>query len=145
MAGNEQKVIELDKKRMEAMAKKDLAALHALISDGLVYTHSSARLDTKQSLIGAMELGGDGLHFGRALGREGAGSGRHRGADRLGADRRHVAGPAEQLRGALHRCLGQPGRAMADGGVAVDPHPRMSRVASFSAFDRLDRADITCP
>ena len=39
------------------MAKKDLAALNALISDDLVYTHSSARLDTKQSLIGKMELG----------------------------------------------------------------------------------------
>jgi hypothetical protein len=28
-----------------------------LLSDDLVYTHSSARLDTKQSLIGAMESG----------------------------------------------------------------------------------------
>ena len=57
MAGNAQTVIELDRQRMEAMAKKDIAALNALISDDLVYTHSSARLDTKQSLIGAMESG----------------------------------------------------------------------------------------
>ncbi len=57
MAGNGQKVIELDKQRMDAMAKKDLAALNRLISDDLVYTHSSARLDTKQSLIGNMEGG----------------------------------------------------------------------------------------
>ena len=57
MAGNAQKVIELDKQRMDAMAKKDLAALNTLISDDLVYTHSSARLDTKQSLIGNMEAG----------------------------------------------------------------------------------------
>jgi ketosteroid isomerase-like protein len=57
MAGNAQKVIELDKQRMDAMAKKDLAALNTLISDDLVYTHSSARLDTKQSLIGNMEGG----------------------------------------------------------------------------------------
>ncbi len=57
MAGNAQKVIDLDKQRMDAMAKKDLAALNTLISDDLVYTHSSARLDTKQSLIGNMEGG----------------------------------------------------------------------------------------
>src|SRR3954451_852317 len=57
MAGNEQKIIDLDKKRMTAMAQKDVAKLNALLSDDLVYTHSSARLDTKQSLIGAMEAG----------------------------------------------------------------------------------------
>jgi ketosteroid isomerase-like protein len=57
MADSGQLVVDLDKKRMDAMGQKDLAALHALISDDLVYTHSSARLDTKQSLIGAMESG----------------------------------------------------------------------------------------
>jgi hypothetical protein len=57
MAGNEQKIIDLDRKRMSAMAQKDVTTLKALLSDELVYTHSSARLDTKQSLIGAMESG----------------------------------------------------------------------------------------
>jgi ketosteroid isomerase-like protein len=57
MADNGQKIIDLDKQRMEAMAKKDIATLNALLADDLVYTHSSARLDTKQSLIGAMESG----------------------------------------------------------------------------------------
>jgi hypothetical protein len=57
MPDNGQKIIDLDKKRMEAMAKKDIATLNAVLSDNLVYTHSSARLDTKQSLIGAMESG----------------------------------------------------------------------------------------
>ena len=57
MAGNAQTVIELDRQRMEAMAKKDIATLNALIADDLVYTHSTARLDTKQSLIGNMESG----------------------------------------------------------------------------------------
>jgi ketosteroid isomerase-like protein len=57
MAGNGQMIIELDKKRMTAMAQKDIAALNQLLSDDLVYTHSSARLDTKASLIGAMESG----------------------------------------------------------------------------------------
>jgi ketosteroid isomerase-like protein len=57
MAGNEKKVIDLDKQRMSAMAQKDIAKLNELIADDLVYTHSSARLDTKGSLIGAMEAG----------------------------------------------------------------------------------------
>ena len=57
MSENGQLVIDLDRKRMEAMARKDLAALDALISADLVYTHSTARLDTKQSLLGAMESG----------------------------------------------------------------------------------------
>jgi ketosteroid isomerase-like protein len=57
MADNGQKIIDLDKKRMHAMAQKDIATLKALLSDDLVYTHSSARLDSKQSLIGAMESG----------------------------------------------------------------------------------------
>ena len=57
MAGNGQMVIDLDKKRMTAMAQKDIATLNSLLSDDLIYTHSTARLDTKQSLIGNMELG----------------------------------------------------------------------------------------
>ena len=57
MAGNAQMIIDLDRKRMTAMAEKDIATLNAVIADDLVYTHSSARLDTKQSLIGNMESG----------------------------------------------------------------------------------------
>ncbi len=57
MAGNEQMIIELDKKRMAATVNKDVAALNELIADDLVYTHSSARQDTKQSLIDAMVTG----------------------------------------------------------------------------------------
>jgi ketosteroid isomerase-like protein len=57
MAENGQKIIELDRQRMTAMAQKDIARLNSVLSDDLVYTHSSARIDTKQSLIGAMESG----------------------------------------------------------------------------------------
>ncbi len=57
MAGNAQMIIELDKKRMAAMGQRDAATLNELISDDLVYTHSSARQDTKQSLIEAMLSG----------------------------------------------------------------------------------------
>ena len=57
MAGNGQMIIDLDRKRMTAMAQKDIATLNELIADDLIYTHSSARLDTKQSLIANMESG----------------------------------------------------------------------------------------
>ncbi|HEY0424163.1 MAG TPA: nuclear transport factor 2 family protein [Rhodopila sp.] len=57
MAGNGQKIIELDRQRMAAMAAKDVAALNALLADDLIYTHSSARMDTKKTLVGAMESG----------------------------------------------------------------------------------------
>ena len=57
MAGNGQMAIDLDRKRMTAMAAKDVATLASLLADDLIYTHSSARLDTKASLIGNMESG----------------------------------------------------------------------------------------
>ncbi len=57
MAGNGQTIIDLDRKRMTAMAEKDIRTLNDVLSDDLIYTHSSARLDTKASLIGAMESG----------------------------------------------------------------------------------------
>jgi ketosteroid isomerase-like protein len=57
VANDAEMVIDLDKRRMEAMAAKDTATLDALLADDLVYTHSSARLDTKQSLIANMKSG----------------------------------------------------------------------------------------
>ena len=54
---NAQTVIDLDKKRMHAMAAKDYATLEAVLGDDLVYTHSSARLDTKASIIANMKSG----------------------------------------------------------------------------------------
>lgn len=57
MADNGNMIIALDKKRMDAMAAKDVATLSEVLGDDLVYTHSSARLDTKASLIGNMQSG----------------------------------------------------------------------------------------
>ena len=57
MSDKGQRIIDLDKKRMDAMARQDITTLNALLADDLVDTHSSARVDTKQSLIGAMESG----------------------------------------------------------------------------------------
>jgi len=57
MSENGARIIALDKERMQAMADKDIAKLNNLLCKTLVYTHSSARLDTKQSLIAGMESG----------------------------------------------------------------------------------------
>lgn len=57
MAGNGQMIIDLDRKRMQAMAKKDVATLDELIAEDLIYAHSTARLDTKTSLIDNMLSG----------------------------------------------------------------------------------------
>jgi ketosteroid isomerase-like protein len=57
MAGNAQRIIELDAERMRAMTSKDYARLEEVIADELVYTHSSARVDTKRSLLDNMRSG----------------------------------------------------------------------------------------
>jgi hypothetical protein len=57
MSSNAQMIIELDRKRMDATGRRDAAALNEMLSDSLVYTHSSARQDTKKSLIDAMLSG----------------------------------------------------------------------------------------
>jgi ketosteroid isomerase-like protein len=57
VANNADTVIELDRKRMQAMSDKDLATLESLLADDLIYTHSSARVDSKQSLIANMKSG----------------------------------------------------------------------------------------
>ena len=57
MAGNGQMIIELDKKRMTATAQKHTSALKNMLCNGLIYTHSSGRQDTKQSLIEGIESG----------------------------------------------------------------------------------------
>ena len=57
MAGHGQIIIDLDRRRMQAMAKKDIATLDELIAEDLIYAHSTARLDTKTSLIDNMLSG----------------------------------------------------------------------------------------
>jgi ketosteroid isomerase-like protein len=42
---------------MRAMVAKDIETLESLLADDLVYTHSSARLDTKRTLIQGMVSG----------------------------------------------------------------------------------------
>ena len=57
MPTNADMIIDLDRKRMQAMAAKDIETLDTLLAEDLVYTHSSTRLDTKQTLIANMKSG----------------------------------------------------------------------------------------
>lgn len=57
MTTNGDMIIALDKERMQAMADKDIGKLKNMLCKDLVYTHSSARLDTKESIIDGMESG----------------------------------------------------------------------------------------
>ena len=53
----EKEVLALEERRVQAMIKQDFAALEALLHDQLVYTHSSASVDTKASWLDAMKSG----------------------------------------------------------------------------------------
>jgi ketosteroid isomerase-like protein len=57
MSGNAETVIELDRQRMIATVSQDLATLDGILADDLVYTHSSARMDTKASFIDGLTSG----------------------------------------------------------------------------------------
>lgn len=52
MTNNAETVVALEHQRMKATGNKDVATLEKLLADDLHYVHSSARIDTKQSLIG---------------------------------------------------------------------------------------------
>jgi ketosteroid isomerase-like protein len=47
----EHSILGLEAKRIEAMVKKDIATLDALLADDLTYTHSGGTTDTKASFI----------------------------------------------------------------------------------------------
>ena len=58
MAGNGQMIIDLDKKRMQAMAAKDVATLETLLADDLVYAHVEPSEVKAQDLGDAVVLTG---------------------------------------------------------------------------------------
>ena len=114
MAGNGDKIIALDTKRMTAMSKGDVGTLNALIADELVYTHSSARLDTKQSLIENMQIGQDRVHRRRAVQRQGAGLRRYgrpyrrsRGSASIRAATRRISASALPMSGPTRAATGR--------------------------------------
>lgn len=50
-------IIELENRRIEAMTKGDVKALEEILADDLIYTHTTARIDTKASFIEAVSSG----------------------------------------------------------------------------------------
>ena len=53
----EQEIHELENARYRAMVSNDLTTLEQLLSDDLIYTHSSARLDSKASYLNSLRSG----------------------------------------------------------------------------------------
>jgi ketosteroid isomerase-like protein len=53
----EDELHELENARYRAMVSNDLATLEQVLSDDLIYTHSSARIDSKQSYIESLRSG----------------------------------------------------------------------------------------
>ena len=53
----EAELLRLDDERSRAMTTADTAALERLMSDDIVYTHSSGRLDSKKSFIASIASG----------------------------------------------------------------------------------------
>ena len=50
-------IIELENQRIAAMIAGDEAALDAILADDLIYTHSTARVETKAEFIGNLTSG----------------------------------------------------------------------------------------
>jgi ketosteroid isomerase-like protein len=53
----EQAVMHLEQERIDAMQKGDLATLERILADEFIYTHSNARVETKQQLLEALKSG----------------------------------------------------------------------------------------
>lgn len=52
-----QQIMQLEARRWTAITQNDFAALDALLADDLVYTHSSAVVDTKSSYLESLRSG----------------------------------------------------------------------------------------
>ncbi len=52
-----EEIIALEDQRIEAMVKGDVEALGRILADDLIYTHTTARIDTKASFIEAVKTG----------------------------------------------------------------------------------------
>ncbi|MDX1376863.1 MAG: nuclear transport factor 2 family protein [Burkholderiales bacterium] len=58
----EQEILALEEKRCAAMAANDVAALEKLFHDELIYTHSSAVVDTRASYLETLRSGHTRYH-----------------------------------------------------------------------------------
>jgi ketosteroid isomerase-like protein len=53
----QQNVLQLEQRWEDALVHSDVAALEKLYDDGIVYTHSNGKVDTKASYINAIKTG----------------------------------------------------------------------------------------
>jgi ketosteroid isomerase-like protein len=53
----EQAVLKLEQERVDAAIKGDLATLERIFADDLIYTHSNARVESKQQFLEAVKSG----------------------------------------------------------------------------------------
>lgn len=53
----QQAVMHLEQERVDAMVKSDTATLDRILADDFIYTHSNARVETKQQLLEALKSG----------------------------------------------------------------------------------------
>lgn len=53
----EQAVMRLEQERVDAVIKGDLATLERIFADDLLYTHSNARVETKQQFLESVKSG----------------------------------------------------------------------------------------
>jgi len=58
----EQEILALEEKRCAALAANDVAALEKLFHDDLIYTHSSAVVDTRKSYLETLRNGHTRYH-----------------------------------------------------------------------------------
>ena len=58
----EQEILALEEKRCAAMAANDVATLEKLFHEALIYTHSSAVVDTRASYLEALKSGHTRYH-----------------------------------------------------------------------------------
>jgi len=58
----EQDILALEEKRCAAMTTNDIAALEKLFHDALIYTHSSALVDSRASYLEALKSGHTRYH-----------------------------------------------------------------------------------
>lgn len=58
----EKDILALEDKRCTAMTKNDIAALEGMFHDDLIYTHSSAVVDTRASYLEALKSGHTRYH-----------------------------------------------------------------------------------
>ncbi len=56
-AHNPQEVLAIERQRFAALVRKDLAFLHRVLGDDLIYTHASGTVDTKASFIESIASG----------------------------------------------------------------------------------------